>query len=139
MYFVNYPEDEIERRVMQYRDLSLRAMSLMRRIPERLKDAYFELQLYPVKGASMLNEYQLLSRRSMARAAAGSETSAMKDAMGARRAYQELNNWTRRYNEDIQHGKWACFFDWHPYHWYKSTVMDAPVCTSDLLDTIKKS
>ena len=36
-----------------------------------MKNAYFELVSYPVCGAAMINEYQLLARRSMVRATAG--------------------------------------------------------------------
>lgn len=139
VYFVNYPEEEIDSRLARYEDLTVRAENLMGDIPDSLKDAYFELVLYPVKGASMLNRYQLLSRRSLSRASAGESESALRDAQQAILAHDGLNEWTRIYNEDIRDGKWRYFFDWHPYHWTRSSKMDAPVCTPDLIAKVQKS
>ena len=137
VYFVNYSEEETDRRLDEYKDLAFRAMTLQKHLPQEFQDAYFELVLYPVKGAYLLNRYQLLSRRSMARGSAGKDD-AVKDGLLAKQAYMELDEWTRRYNEDIKNGKWLNFFDWHPYHWTGSTSMDAPIFTQDDLDNIAK-
>lgn len=139
VYFINYPEQQIKDRIEEYRSLSNRAMGLMNRIPEELKDAYFELILYPIRGASMLNEYQLLSRCSMAHATYGDSAVAMREARRVRQMYHELNDWTQHYNEKICNGKWGNFFCWRPYHWYESTNMEAPVPTPELLEKVKKS
>lgn len=139
VYFVNYPESEIDRRLGEYRKLSTRALALSAKIPAELKDAYFELVSYPVRGAAMLNEYQLLSRRSLARAAYGDSLAAMKDAARATRMFHELNDWTRRYNEDVKDGKWGNFFCWVPYHWHKSVKMDAPVASAAMIDAVRKA
>lgn len=139
VYFVDYPEKEIDSRLAEYRTLADRAVSLGNRIPEDLQDAYFELVAYPVRGASMLNEYQLLSRRSLARAAVSDSTAAMADASRAREMFDELNEWTRRYNKDVRDGKWDNFFSWVPYHWYYSDGMEAPVATPELLAQVKNS
>lgn len=135
VYFVEYPEEEVEERMTAWKDLSLSASTLASRIPARLQDAYFELVLYPVKGAALLNQYQLLSRRSMARASAGNAESGLRDALHARQAYMALNEWTDKYH-GLLGGKWAGFFDWRPYHWTGSTEMDAPVCTPELADSV---
>lgn len=132
VYFVNYSEDEIDKRLADYDDITLRASALMKQIPDSLKNAYFELVLYPVRGASLLNKYQLLSRRSLARASAGKSEAALRDALHARQAHTALNEWTAKYNKEIKNGKWDEFFDWHPYHWTRSTKMDAPMATEEL-------
>lgn len=139
VYFINYPESEISRRINDYRELSTRALSLTRRIPEELRDAYFELVSYPIKGASMLNEYQLLSRRSLAHATYGDSAVAMKCANRARQMFHELNDWTQFYNKEIRNGKWDNFFCWVPYHWHKSEIMDAPVASSEMIENVRRS
>lgn len=139
VYFVDYTEEEIDFRIDSYRKLSDRAQILGERIPPMLQDAYFELVSYPVRGASMLNEYQLLSRRSLARAAVGDSTSAMQDADRAKEMFDRLNEWTRHYNKEIRDGKWDNFFCWVPYHWHGSKVMDAPVATPGLIEQAGKS
>ena len=52
--------------------------------------------------------------------------------------YNALNAWTDRYNNELLDGKWAGFFNWKPYHWYYSDRMDAPVCTEELLEQVRK-
>lgn len=137
VYFVNYPEEEIDVRIAKYDELERRAADLMSHIPDYLREAYFELVLYPVRGAAMINRYQLLSRRSLARAASGNSDGALSDGDKATQANDDLNEWTRIYNEDVKDGKWRYFFDWHPYHWTRSTKMDAPVCTPGLLKSLE--
>lgn len=139
VYFVNYTENEIERRLEEYRDIASRAETLSKKISPELQDAYFELITYPIKGAAMLNEYQLLSRRSLARAAFSDEEDALKDAERATKRYHELNDWTKRYNEETANGKWGNFFNWIPYHWYYSTDMAAPVATPEMLKALKSA
>lgn len=139
VYFVEYPEEEIEGRLAEFRNLSDRASALEQLMPAHLGDAYFELVSYPVRGASMLNEYQLLSRRSLARAAVGDSAAAMTYAERARAMYHELNAWTDRYNKEIRNGKWNGFFNWIPYHWYYSDGMAAPVATPEMIMRAKNS
>ena len=132
VYFLEYSEKEIGERLAAWEKISVRAEKLRSRIPERLRAAYFELVEYPVRGAWMLNEYQLLSRLSLARAAY-SESTALADAARATEMYHALNAWTDKYNKELLDGKWDHFFNWVPYHWYYSKGMDAPVCTEELL------
>lgn len=137
VYFVNYPEEEIDLRLSKFQDLATRAENIERQLPEELKDAFFELITYPVKGAWMLNEYQLQSRRSLARAAAGDSEAATSYAERAKSMYTALNEWTARYNKEIRNGKWDYFFNWVPYHWYYSDGMAAPVATPELIADVR--
>ena len=136
VYFLEYSEEQIRERIEEFRAVAARAEALSGRIPERLRAAFFELVLYPVKGAGMLNEYQLLSRLSMAHAACGDSGTALQDAARATEMYNELNGWTHKYNQELLDGKWDHFFDWRPYFWNGSKVMDAPVATQALLDEV---
>ena len=137
VYFVDYTTGDISRRLEEYRKIEERALALASMIDESLKPAYFELVLYPVRGASLLNRYQLLSRRSLANVGRD-DKAAMADAANAEEAFHELNEWTRLYNKELLDGKWDEFFNWQPYHWYRSTNMDAPVCTEELIEIARK-
>ncbi|MCR5644004.1 MAG: hypothetical protein K6G32_11825, partial [Prevotella sp.] len=46
--------------------------------------------------------------------------------------FHELNQWTRHYNEELLNGKWRYFFNWQPYHWFRSEKIEQPVCTPEL-------
>lgn len=133
VWFINYSAEQIEQRIAEWRALKAHATELASRIPESLKNAYFELVSYPVCGAAMINEYQLLARRSMVRATAGDSIGAMTDANKVRQMFDSLNELTRYYNEDILDGKWQQFFNWQPYHWFRSEKIEQPVATPELI------
>ncbi|MBR3473006.1 MAG: glycosyl hydrolase 115 family protein [Prevotella sp.] len=134
VWFIDYSKEQIEQRIARWRALAAHASDLMQRMPERLKDACFELVGYPIRGAAMANEYQLLARRSMVRATVGDSLGAMADANRVKEMFAQLNAWTDRYNNETSHGKWAHFFNWQPYHWFRSEKIDPPVCTPELLE-----
>lgn len=137
VWFVDYTDSDVSKRLESWAALENRAMLLEKSIPRELKAAYFELLEYPVRGASLLNRYQLLSRRSMARAAAA-DSGALQDAREVKRAWKELFSWTKKYNEELLDGKWKEFFSWQPYHWFRSEKMDAPVATDDILAAVRR-
>ncbi|MBR1490954.1 MAG: glycosyl hydrolase 115 family protein [Bacteroidales bacterium] len=137
VWFVDYTENDVQRRIDTWNELENRALQLEKSIPEPLRAAYFELLLYPVRGASLANRYQLLSRRSMARAAVADD-GALEDARAVTEAWNALNEWTKQYNEGLLGGKWNHFFSWQPYHWFRSGKMDAPVATDALLEEVRR-
>jgi hypothetical protein len=132
VWFINYSEEQIEERITRWRALSAQAADVEHRVPESLIDAYFELISYPICGAAMINEYQLLARRSMVRATAGDSIGGMADAQRVTEMFDQLNNWTNHYNNEVREGKWANFFNWQPYHWFRSEKIEQPVCTPQL-------
>ena len=133
VWFVNYSAEQIEQRIAEWRALSAHATELTSRIPNALKDAYFELVSYSICGAAMINEYQLLARRSMVRATVGDSLGAMTDAQRVRQMFDSLNDLTRHYNEGILNGKWQQFFNWQPYHWFRSEKIEQPIATPELI------
>ena len=139
VWFVNYTEPQIAQRIQQWRFLEDRVQALEAQIPASLKDAYFELVAYPVRGAAMLNEYQLLARRSMVEATRGDATAALADADRVKRLFSGLNAWTHHYNEEIQQGKWSGYFNWQPYHWFRSDKIDPPIATPELVRQVSQS
>ena len=124
VWFVDYTQKQVEDRLGSWRSLALMAEKLAEEVPENLQDAYFELVRYPIQGAAMLNEFQLLARRSMVRASVSDFTGAEQDAGSVVRLFHELNDWTNRYNNEINGGKWGNFFNWRPYHMYWSDKLD---------------
>ncbi|MBR1415324.1 MAG: glycosyl hydrolase 115 family protein [Prevotella sp.] len=138
VWFVNYTEQQVAERLCEARSLEAEAELLASRIPAPLQDAYFELISYPIRGAAMLNEYQLLARRSMVCATRQDSLGAMADANRVEQMFAELNEWTRHYNEDIQQAKWREFFNWQPYHWFRSNKIDPPFASSKLIATAKQ-
>ena len=132
VWFVNYSEEQIEQRIAQWRALAAHALDVAQRVPVSMQDAYFELVSYPIRGAAMINEYQLLARRSMVRATEGDRAGALADAKRVEQMFGELNAWTNRYNNEIVDGKWREFFSWQPYHWTRSEKIEQPYCTPEL-------
>lgn len=137
VWFVDYSDEQIAQRISQWRTLASQAADIARKIPVQLADAYFELFHYPIRGAAMLNEYQLLARRSMVRATGGDEVGAMEDAERVKEMFSELNDWTYIYNNELLEGKWSQFFSWQPYHWYRSEKIDPPYATPELITQCK--
>lgn len=139
VWFVNYTEQQVTERVREAQALAREAASLAERVPQRLKDAFFELFAYPISGAAMLNEYQLLAKRSMVSATRGDSLGAMADAHRVEQMFKELNQWTNHYNKEIRNGKWDNFFNWQPYHWFRSEKIDPPICTPKIFEDVKKA
>ena len=139
VWFIKYSQEQIAQRITQWRQLIEKAETVGRLVPDELKDAYFELILYPVRGAGMLNEYQLLARRSMVRTTFGDSIGSMADANRVKEMFNELNQWTYHYNHEILHGKWENFFNWQPYHWFRSEKIDPPISTPELFTQTRQS
>ena len=132
VWFVPYTEQQVDRRVQEARSLASEVQLLAERVPSHLQNAFFELVAYPIRGAAMLNEYQLLARRSMVLASRGDSLGAMADARRVERMFNELNGWTRQYDE-LMDGKWRHFFNWQPYHWFRSEKIDPPIASPDAI------
>ena len=139
IWFIEYTEEEIDARISQWRTIADRAKVLGERIPADLQDAYFELVLYPIRGAQMLNEMQLLSRLSLRHATIGNENTALQEGERVVALYDSLNEWTRYYNEELLGGKWEHFFDWRPYQWYYSDTLPIPYCTETTLQQVRQA
>lgn len=139
VWFLQYSMPEIRERISRWQSLADRALALEPKIPASLQPAYFELILYPVRGAQMINEYQLLARTSMVLATTGQSEQALADAARSLEMHHALDAWTKRYNEELLDGKWREFFSWKPYHWFRSPVVDAPMATPQVLAQVAAS
>ncbi len=136
--WVDYSEQNIIDRIAAYNIIRIRAERLAEKIPARLQDAYYELVLYPVKGAALMNEYLLYARKSLVYAAQLKGNEALQSTECSKNAYRQLNEITDKYNKEILNGKWDNFFNWRPYNQLKDTIYDLETATPTLIEQAKK-
>ncbi len=105
--------DEIERRIEQYKDITDRAANIYTNIPARCKDAYYQLVLYPVRCAYLMNQKILYARKNAVYASQG-RVVADKYAAMATNAYQQIIAETDYYNNVMADGKWKDVISWTP-------------------------
>ena len=102
---IHLSEQDALQRISDYKILRDKILKLEAKIPERLKDAYFELISYPVLGASYMNEKLLFARESKRMASIG-DTQALEYSKKAVQAYENIQRITEQYNKHIAGGKW---------------------------------
>ena len=110
---IAFTREEAEKRLAAYQKISAEAETLARLIPDRLKDAYFQLILYPTVCAARMNEKFLYAAMSN-NPKPGDNISPAAYAEKARFAYSEIQRLTNIYNNDIAGGKWNKMMDYRP-------------------------
>ncbi len=110
---VNYRDSEAEHRLLEYQSIAQQASALYGMMPERLKDAYFQLVLYPVVGAALMNEKVLYAKLSIQLAKKGNHE-ALNYSTKAKSAFDSIVLLTQQYNQQIAKGKWEGMMSWHP-------------------------
>jgi len=110
---VSFTSEQAEERLAAYAKIYAEARALNDKIPARLKDAYFELILYPVQGAMLMNQKILYAQKSLALAANGDQA-ALDYAKKTKAAFEEIQLITKKYNEEIAGGKWNGMMSWKP-------------------------
>jgi hypothetical protein len=96
----DHHNDEAQQRLDRYADLSRRAQAVHDRLPRERKDAFFQLVLYPVQCAALLNEKVIHADKSTHYAAQG-RASAAGYADKARAAAARIIELTTRYNTGL--------------------------------------
>ncbi len=104
--------EEAERRLAAYRALAAQAEALGARLPPELRDAYFELVLYPVRSGTNLNT-RILKLDLAAGYAQQQRPSANLYARQAREAHAAIIADTAAYNA-LAGGKWKGIMDMAP-------------------------
>jgi hypothetical protein len=97
--------DEAQARMDAYDSLMARASRLYPSIPKPLRDAYYQLVLYPVRGAALANRRVFAVEKAALYASQG-RASASTWAKQAQNAEWLLDEETRFYNEMLLGGKW---------------------------------
>ena len=96
---------EAERVVGEYRALEREAELLYRQIPPELKDAYYQLVLFPVKACANLNDLYVAAALNRRYAAQG-RASANREADRVERLFLTDSLLTETYHNDLAGGKW---------------------------------
>lgn len=112
--YVGSDGEEAQRRLAAYQSLQARAEALAQRIAPDRRDAYFELVLYPVRGAAGLNQRVLRLDLADLYARQG-RASVNRYVALAREADERIVADTAHYN-DLAGGKWRYMMDMAPRH-----------------------
>ena len=102
-----WPEAEIAVRLKDFGNLVDAVDAVEARLAPSMRDAFFELVGYPVKGSAAANRRYFWTERFRE----GASVEAAREAWAGEHALQEL---TRVYNEDIAGGKWNRFIALEP-------------------------
>lgn len=105
--------DQNRQRLHDWQKLRTEAKKVEDRLPQKYRDAYFELTGYPIEAAAAQNAKFLWNDRSYLDSAQGHVISMRSDADNARAAYDEIQNLTARYNS-LAGGKWNGIMSSHP-------------------------
>ncbi|MBK8976017.1 MAG: glycosyl hydrolase 115 family protein [Planctomycetes bacterium] len=110
--------DEAGLRLARYAAIARRAEEIYEQLPDARKDAFFELVLYPVRCAALMNEKVISADRSLRDAAAGRAT-AHEHAERARAAARQILELTERYDAGLLTAgdKWRYMMHWAPGPW----------------------
>jgi len=92
--------DEAMQRVDQYDAIARRAQAIYEQLPTARKDAFFELVLYPVQCASLINRKVIFADKSMRHGNEG-RACASEDAAKARAAAERIIELTTHYNTGL--------------------------------------
>jgi len=124
--------NEIETRLQQYAKIEQQAIDLEKSVPERLKNAYFELLKYPVCGAAEMNKKWLnwqLANEYLSHGLKSGEIEKQKSLA----AYAQIQHLTSFYNDSIENGKWKLIMSSAPR---KLPVFDKPPFKSVSADSL---
>ena len=96
---------EAENVVNEYNQLARKAEALYEKIPEQLKDAYFQLVLFPVMACANLNDMYVSAAKNRLYAAQG-RASTNRMAERVRELFRMDSDLTARYHHEMAGGKW---------------------------------
>lgn len=107
----DFSEEEIWSRIKAYNKLIEEVNNLSDLIPSERKDAWFQLVVYPVKGAAYMNHKFLYWNLE---ATTSDENQKEKYQLLASEAYQKIEELTDYYNTRLSDGKWKNMMSMHP-------------------------
>ncbi len=114
VWHLSFTIPEMEQRIKDYQALAVRVQNLEASIPERLKDAYFELFSYPIIATAAQNIKAYGAKLSFWYAGLGDRIRAMKYANLARTSYSDIVFLTNIFNTQTAGGKWNGMMDKSP-------------------------
>ncbi|WPO78451.1 glycosyl hydrolase 115 family protein [Flavobacterium sp. KACC 22761] len=107
----DFSEKEIWSRIKAYNILIEKVDSLSAFIPQERKDAWFQLVVYPVKGAAYMNHKFLYWNLA---AITSDEKEKEKYEARASESYKKIEELTAFYNTKLSDGKWNKMMSMHP-------------------------
>jgi hypothetical protein len=110
---IKFRQQQETNRLRDYQAISKQATLLYLKIPKRLQDAYFELLLYPVLSATCMNEKIFYSRFTLEQTQQ-TKIDAATLFSKASSAFDSIQSYTKKYNQQIAGGKWEGIMSWHP-------------------------
>ncbi|MDR0812168.1 MAG: glycosyl hydrolase 115 family protein, partial [Paludibacter sp.] len=125
--WINYSVAEMEQRIADFAALTHKMKNVEMKLPDRLKDAYFQLIAYPVEAAWAMNRKILGAKLSFEYAARGEREKALAAALDAQQAYQLIKDLTYKYNHETAGGKWEGMMSYAPRNhsfFYDPVVVD---------------
>lgn len=127
---ISYSGDEMISRIKEYEKIVKEVRRISGKIPQRLKNAYFELIQYPAEAASLMNQKILYAKMSLTEAASGNQK-ALLYSKYAQDAYAQIQLLTHQYNKVIAGGKWDGMMDDHPRN--QKIFNMPPTATADMI------
>jgi hypothetical protein len=109
-----FSQEEAGTRIQAYVGIERQVRSINEKLTGEQRTSFFQLVLYPVVGASLLNQKLLYAQLSRQAEAANLPMKAEVYAAASLFAYQEIKHLTTLYNDPIANGKWALFMNDHP-------------------------
>jgi hypothetical protein len=109
---INYG-DEMQQRIDQYAQIESQAASIYESLGDPYKDAFYQLVLYPVRCAALINKKIFYAEKSNQYAVQG-RVSANHYATMTQSAYDQIITETDFYNNTMSDGKWKGMMDWQP-------------------------
>lgn len=104
--------DEVQQRIDAYLKLEEEVENLQNKLPEHLKNAFYQLVAYKVLGASNMNKKILYAYKSRVYAKHG-RVSANLYAEKSKQAFEKIKEITNDYNEQ-NNGKWMHMMNYNP-------------------------
>jgi hypothetical protein len=129
VHLVQFTDSEIEQRIAEYQHLIERVQHLEAGIPERLKDAFFQLIQYPMEGAAEMNK-KILGARISKKMALRGDIEALNIANEVRDAFSNIVRLTLKYNTGIADWKWNGMMNYAPRGRSQFNLPDLPTKSS---------
>ncbi len=113
MLLVSFTEEAVDQRLIDYVQLEQKTKQLYQQIPTHLKDAFYQTILYPVEAASLMNQKILYAKKSKL-LAAKAQQQALLFSNKATKAFENIIQITKHYNQVISNGKWNGIMSYQP-------------------------
>ena len=105
--------NEAQRRIDAYKAIETSAAQIYNSLSSIYKDAFYQLVLYPVRGASLMNQKFLYAQMSISYASQG-RVSANAYAQSAQAAFDQIVSETEFFNNTLSGGKWKDMMSYRP-------------------------